>query len=133
LLQAEIAEQLEKESKGERFSLIDPPPLPSKPIKPNRLGIFLLGMLLSVGGGLSMATFAEYSDKTIHGVRSIAGVLTSPPLAIIPRFTPTVAVSGGRRITWIIAGLSILAVLLVAALLYSMMVSPIETGVGAEQ
>ncbi|KAF0191102.1 MAG: hypothetical protein FD165_2177 [Gammaproteobacteria bacterium] len=132
LLQAEIAEQLEKESKGERFSLIDPPQLPDKPIKPNRLGIFLLGMLLSLGGGLGMATFAEYTDKTIHGVRSIVSVLTSPPLAIIPRFISPSSVGGSRRIPWVIVGLSVLTVLLIAALLYSMMVTPGDTLVGPE-
>lgn len=132
LLQAEIAEQLEKESKGERFSLIDPPQLPSKPIKPNRLGIFLLGMLLSIGGGLGVATLAEYTDKTVHGVRSIVSVLTSPPLAVIPRFAPTTVIAGSRRVTWIVVGLSIMTVLLVAALLYSMMVAPINGGIGAE-
>ncbi len=132
LLQAEIAEQLEKESKGERFSLIDPPQLPDKPIKPNRLGIFLLGMLLSLGGGLGMATFAEYTDKTIHGVRSIVSVLTSPPLAIIPRFTAPSSVGGSRRIPWVIVGLSVLTVLLIAALLYSMMMTSVDTRIGSE-
>lgn len=132
LLQAEIAEQLERESKGERFSLIDPPQVPNRPIKPNRIGIFLLGMLLSLGGGLGFATFAEYSDRTIHGVRSVVSVLSSPPLAVIPRFTPVAVAGASQRMTWVIAVLSIVTVLLIAALLYTMMMAPVDTGIGTE-
>ncbi len=35
LMEAEVAQQMEKDSKGERFSLIDPAQLPEKPFSPN--------------------------------------------------------------------------------------------------
>jgi hypothetical protein len=38
-MKAEVAEQLEKSTKGERFSVIEPPLLPEKQIKPNRPAI----------------------------------------------------------------------------------------------
>ena len=41
-MQAQIGEELEKDRKGERFSLIDPPQLPEQPSSPNRPAILLL-------------------------------------------------------------------------------------------
>ena len=49
LLEAKVSEGLEVQRKGERFSLIDPPSLPEKPDKPNRLAIVLLGLYSGCG------------------------------------------------------------------------------------
>ena len=48
LMEAELAQELERGHKGERFSLIDPPTLPEQPIKPNRLAILFLGFIFSL-------------------------------------------------------------------------------------
>jgi uncharacterized protein involved in exopolysaccharide biosynthesis len=83
-LHAEVAEQLEKESKGERFSVVEPPNRPTAPVRPNRLGILLLGIVLAGGAGISNAAYAEYRDQSIRGARAIVAILQSPPLAVIP-------------------------------------------------
>lgn len=44
---ADISQQLESESKGERFTLIDPAALPEEPVSPNRPAILFLGLVLS--------------------------------------------------------------------------------------
>ncbi|MDH5741274.1 MAG: Wzz/FepE/Etk N-terminal domain-containing protein, partial [Nitrospira sp.] len=64
LLEAKVAEGLEVQRKGERFSLIDPPSLPEKPFKPNRMAIVLLGFILAVGGGLGFGAVAESLDHS---------------------------------------------------------------------
>jgi succinoglycan biosynthesis transport protein ExoP len=51
LMEADIAQELEKERKSERFSLIDPPQYPEKPRSPNRPAILLIGLALGVLGG----------------------------------------------------------------------------------
>ncbi len=84
LTAAELAQQLEKESKGERFSVIDPAQYPEEPIKPNRPAILLLGMALSVGSGLGFAITAENMDNSIRGIRSVNTALGAPPLAVVP-------------------------------------------------
>ncbi len=83
-LQAQVGEQLERESKGERFSLIDPPSFPTQPIKPNRPGIMLLGTVLSMGGGIGLAAVSEFLDQTVRGAKAITGLLKAPPLSMIP-------------------------------------------------
>jgi polysaccharide biosynthesis transport protein len=84
LMTAELAVQLEKGQKGERFSLLEPPKLPEEPEMPNRRAFLLLGIVLGFGGGVGYASIAEYMDRTIRGSRAIALVLKSPPLAVIP-------------------------------------------------
>lgn len=83
-MEAEVGQQLEKERKGERFTLIDPPQLPEKPVQPNRLAILLFGFILSLGGGLGYALVAEGMDQSLRGSYSVAAALGTAPLAVIP-------------------------------------------------
>jgi uncharacterized protein involved in exopolysaccharide biosynthesis len=83
-MEAEVGQQLEKERKGERFTLIDPPQLPEKPVKPNRIAILLLGFVLSIGGGLGFALVAESVDASLRGPQSVSAALGTAPLAVIP-------------------------------------------------
>ncbi|BAV33927.1 lipopolysaccharide biosynthesis protein [Sulfuricaulis limicola] len=82
--EAQVGQELEKERKGERFSLIDPPQLPEEPVKPNRPAIIILGFLLSVGGGLGFAAAAESMDSSVRGVRGATELFSAPPLSVIP-------------------------------------------------
>ena len=83
-LEAKVSQEMEKDSKGERFSLIDPPDLPEKPHSPNRPAILLLGMMLSLGGGVAYAGVLESMDGSVRSSRGLAGLLTAPLLAVIP-------------------------------------------------
>lgn len=83
-LQAQVGEQLERESKGERFSLLDPPVLPTQPIKPNRRAILMLGTVLSVGGGIGYASILEFMDQTVRGAKAVTRLFNAPPLSMIP-------------------------------------------------
>ena len=84
LMGANMAVVLEKEQKGERYSLLKAPGLPGSPRMPNRRAFLLLGMVLGLGSGVGYASIAEYMDRTIRGSRSITAVLRVPPLAVIP-------------------------------------------------
>ena len=84
LLEAKVSEGLEVQRKGERFSLIDPPSLPEKPDKPNRLAIVLLGFILAVGGGIGSGAAAESLDHSIRTPEQLARLTQLSPLAVIP-------------------------------------------------
>lgn len=84
LLEAKVSEGLEVQRKGERFSLIDPPSLPEKPDKPNRLAIVLLGFILAVGGGLGSGAAAESLDHSIRTPEQLAQLTHLFPLAVVP-------------------------------------------------
>lgn len=114
---ARLAEALETESRGERFSLIEPPPLPRKPYKPNRLGLLFLGFVLSVGGGMGHAVVREALDKRVYGPKVVQSIIGSPPLAVVPYIETEVdRHRRTRRITTavaVVAGLIAVGILLV--------------------
>ncbi len=84
LLEAKVSEGLEVQRKGERFSLIDPPSLPEKPDKPNRLAIVLLGFILALAGGIGSGAAAESLDHSIRTPEQLAQLTQLSPLAVIP-------------------------------------------------
>ncbi len=84
LMAARLSEDLERESKGERFSLVEPALLPERPVKPNRLAIVFLGFVFSVAGGVGYAAVAESLNKGVFGRHQLARILNEPPLSVIP-------------------------------------------------
>jgi len=83
-MQADVAKQLESESKGEKFTLIEPAALPEKPISPNRPAIVFLGFILALGSGLGFAIVADAISGAVRGARSIQRSLGALPLSVIP-------------------------------------------------
>jgi uncharacterized protein involved in exopolysaccharide biosynthesis len=67
LMEAQLAESLERDHKGERFSIVEPPRLPERPISPNRPAILIIGLLLAVALGAAAVTAVEILDDRIHG------------------------------------------------------------------
>lgn len=84
-MQAELAEQLEKDSKAERFSILEPADQPNLPIKPNRIGIVLLGIVLALGAGVVTGATAEFFDHRLYGAGALTAVMGESPLSIIPK------------------------------------------------
>lgn len=84
LTSAEIAQELEKDSKGERFEIVEPPILPEEPISPNRPAILFLSFVLALGSGIGYAAVAESLDSSIRGSKGLMNATGAPPLAVIP-------------------------------------------------
>lgn len=83
-MEAQVAQGLEKEQKGERFTLIDPALLPEKPYKPNRLVIFLIGIVLGMGCSVGLVAVLEFSDDTIRDAVAFNTATRIPVLSVIP-------------------------------------------------
>lgn len=86
-LGAQIAENLEGENKSERFSLIDPPFLADKPIKPDRAKIILLGILAAFAAAGGIAILLEMLNRRIRGKGALTTALGQSPLVEIPYIT----------------------------------------------
>ena len=83
-LEAELAESLERERKGERFSLIEPPQVPEEPSKPNRMAILFLGFVFSLAGGVGTVAVAESMSDAIKDTQGLIKVTGEPPLVVVP-------------------------------------------------
>jgi uncharacterized protein involved in exopolysaccharide biosynthesis len=83
-LQADMAEALEREKKGERFSLIEPPAVPEKPAKPNRMAILFLGFIFSLAGGSGTVAVAEGLSDAVGSTQELMNITGAPPLAVVP-------------------------------------------------
>ena len=114
-LQAELAMSLEAEQKGERFTLLEPPLLPDKPVKPNRPKLFMLGLILSIISGIGVAGLAEKLDSGIRGTLALASVTKMRPLVTIPYISTTHdAVVRKRNLKIIIVSLAVLGITFIA-------------------
>ncbi len=81
---AEVGQEMEKERKGEKFTLIDPAVLPEEPISPNRPAIIFLSLVLALGAGVGSAAVAESMNAAVRGAKGVVAILHTAPLAVIP-------------------------------------------------
>lgn len=113
--QAEMAMTLEEDQKGERFTLLEPPLFPDKPVKPDRPKLFLLGLILSIVSGIGVAGVAESLDGGIRGTLALAAITNMRPLVAIPYITTQHDEAARKRnLKIIIATLIILGIVLIA-------------------
>lgn len=124
-MQAKVAKQLESESKGERFTLIEPAALPEEPIKPNRPAIVFLSLVLALGGGLGFAAVSESLDSSIRGMKGVAQTLHAVPLAAIPYLQLDTEQKKKRtRKRWILLG--IVAAVAIMLLVIHLFITPLD-------
>lgn len=124
-MEAEVAQELEKDSKGERFSLIDPPQYPEKPHSPNRPAILLLGLLLSIGGGLGYGAILESLDRSVKSSKELLSLGVAPLLATVP-YLVNDAERSHKRKTRAVVATSGLAMLVVLVVLIHMLWMPLD-------
>jgi uncharacterized protein involved in exopolysaccharide biosynthesis len=82
--EVQVSQNLETEHKGERFTMIEPPLPPEKPISPNRMLILAMGFVLSLGAGAGAAMLRDSLDLSVRGVQDIRSLLSVPPLVAVP-------------------------------------------------
>ncbi|MCP4118783.1 MAG: chain-length determining protein [Desulfobacteraceae bacterium] len=83
-MEAKVAQGLQAEQKGERFTLIEPARRAEKPFKPNRLAIVLIGIVLGLGAGVGYASLREFADSSFRDPESIMRATGFTVLTVIP-------------------------------------------------
>ncbi|MGE0114253.1 MAG: hypothetical protein AB7T07_05145 [Steroidobacteraceae bacterium] len=120
LREADMSKSLESQAKGERYTLIRKPYVPSKPDSPNRLGIILLGMVLGGGLAAGLAAFRESADPTVRTSEDVTDMVDLPLIAAIPKLQNP---ANRRRQHWLwgsVAGAYLLATIAVGlAVIYA--------------
>lgn len=83
-MEAKVAQGLEKEQMGERFTIIDPARLPEKPVKPKVPAILLIGLFLGVGAGVGTAAMKEFNDRSVRDPKVLTELMRLPVLVTVP-------------------------------------------------
>lgn len=109
-MEAQLVQNLETERKGERFTLIEPPLVPSVPISPNRNLLVALGFMLAVGGALALMFLMEQVDTRIRDRSHLLRLVGVPPLAIVPYVHVAEEVSHDRKVRWGAGGVVLLLI-----------------------
>lgn len=121
LRDASIARALESQQRGERFALIRSPSVPGSPHSPNRLGIILLGLVLSIGISAGLVAFVESADPTVRGSRDVRALTSLPLISAVP-IMRTSRDQRVRTLAWTSASI---AVLVAAALVAYTVISAV--------
>jgi len=82
--QSEMATDLEKTQQGEHFRMLDPPNLPVKPDKPNRMRLSLMGLVFGIVLGIAAAVAPEMMGGKLHTEREIRKLVPFEIMAEIP-------------------------------------------------
>jgi uncharacterized protein involved in exopolysaccharide biosynthesis len=119
---AQLAQNLETEQKGERFTLIEPPLVPEQPKSPNRPLLFFLGLVLALAGALGYGMVRDKLEGRVRGSRDLAALAGVAPLAVVPyidaRDPATIRQTRRARWWWLACGGVVALLALLAAVHY---------------
>ncbi len=73
---ARITQRLESSKQGLKFRILDPPRVPLKPVKPNRVKYTLFGLVLGAALGFFLMILAELLDTSFKGVQDAKSFLS---------------------------------------------------------
>lgn len=118
---SKMGQALETQSKGERFTLVEPPDLPLVPSSPNRPVLLALLVVLVLAAGLGWPQVAESMDQSINSARAVERVQGAPPIAEIPRIETVEDHQQVRKVriaTLLIAPAVLIAMLLIVHIFF---------------
>jgi polysaccharide biosynthesis transport protein len=119
---AKEAMVLEESHMAEKMTLISPATVPETPDSPNRVAMFLAGIVLALGGGIGVGSMAEFMDRTVHTMSEVARIGSFHLLGGIPYLTTPRErrVKRQKRISYALGGVLgfILIVLIVHLFVY---------------
>lgn len=88
LARASTGERIEVTAQGQRISVIEPPVVPSRPTKPNRMMIAGGGSIFGILAGIGLVVLLELLNRTLRRPEDLVAKLGITPLATIP-YIPT--------------------------------------------
>jgi len=84
---AKITQRLEVSKQGTRYTVLDPPRLPLRPAKPDKLKVIFLGIFLGSFAGTGLVFGREFMDRSFLDIEDAKDNLELPVLGAISRLT----------------------------------------------
>ncbi|MDD5019897.1 MAG: GNVR domain-containing protein [Candidatus Omnitrophica bacterium] len=123
---AKITQRLEASKQGTRYTVLDPPRLPLKPVRPNKTLVAFIGVFLGGCAGIGLILLLEFTDHSLLGLDEAKEFLELPVLGGISRILTeediAVTRERSRFRTMIFVVVSVL--LIVVTSLYSFLQKP---------
>jgi succinoglycan biosynthesis transport protein ExoP len=116
-----IATSMEQMQQGQRFTVLDPAPLPIKPDFPNRLKFCGMGLGVGVAMGLVLVAGLEFLDDRMHSEGEIKKLLPVQVLTEIPEVQSPSALKAEKRklvVAWMTTGFVVVMILAGSAFSY---------------
>ena len=104
--QSVVATSMQQMEQGERFTMLDPPSLPSKPSFPNRLRFCEMGIGAGLALGVLVVVLFEFLDDRMHNEKQIKTMIAVPFLAEIPEIQSATSMQREKRrlvLGWVLA------------------------------
>ena len=108
--QSEMSTDLEKTQQGERFRMLDPPNLPARPYKPNRLLFCGAGLAVGLVFGAGLGFAQEKLSGKIYSEREIKKLVPFDVIAEIPPIETVEEQSSEQRSAWLAAAAAVVIV-----------------------
>jgi polysaccharide biosynthesis transport protein len=115
--QSQMSTNLEKTQQGEHFRMLDPPNLPVKPYKPNRLQLCIVGLVAGVFLGSVAAFGSDRIGGQVYTEREIKNLVPLDIVAEIPTLETAFEQAAARRGNLLVglAGIFMLACIVVGS------------------
>jgi uncharacterized protein involved in exopolysaccharide biosynthesis len=113
---AQVAQNMEQQSKGETFSVIEAPQFPDIPVKPNRKLLLAAGVAMSLMLAAGLMIALEFLDRRVYQAYGVQMVFGEAPLATVPY------IATGRERMARIAKVSIVGLVVVGAIVVGLLV-----------
>jgi len=124
-INAKIAENLEQENKAERFSMLEPPAFPDKPIKPNRKKVIALGLFGAIAASLGGVFLIESINARVRGADALSAITKVRTMVTIPYIYTQAEIRRKKYfVRYVMVG--IIAFLLISMLIIHILVMPLD-------
>ncbi len=123
---AKITQRLEASKQGTRYTVLDPPRLPLKPVRPNKPLIGFIGAFFGIAAGIGLVLLMEFTDNSILSIDEAKEFLEYPILGGISKILTEedIAVRRGRSRFRMFVFLSASTLLILITGLYSLLQKP---------